>query len=177
MRWVWRIALLVVLVLVAAGMFVALTARPKLDDAKDAAAARWKVVATPLAARYTALAVLSEAVAATGDEERPVVRDVKRSLRAWERDRASGTPAAVRAANDLEGGARRLLAAIAASDRLDASKEVLAARDAFTKASIPPSSAAYNRAVADYEKEREGTVKRLVADLMGYDALPIFDST
>jgi hypothetical protein len=175
-RWMPRIAAVVVALLVVTGIGLTVSARPPLDDARSTAQARWRDLSRALDARYNRLGALESAVAAAGDRDRPVVAGLERTLRRWRDVRGQGAAVAVPVANDLEGLGRRLLAVIESSDRLQGNGDVASARDAFTRVAVPDAALRYDAAVADYEAERRGTVRRIVAALLGFDALPAFDA-
>ena len=62
---------------------------------------------------------------------------------------------------------------VSASDRLNQNTTIKAALDTFHRAVVsPPSVAAYNRAVRAYQHARTGTIRGLVADVLGFDTRP-----
>jgi hypothetical protein len=171
-----RVALLLLVVLVAGAAALIGSSRPALDDAHDDAVTRWPTVAQPLDTRYERLAELGTAVEAAGGVATPIAADVEDASRTWERARDSGSTAEqVRAANVLEALNRRLATAIDGSARLSGDGAVTSARQAVRAVHIPESGRAYNSAVADYQGEREGTLRSMAASALGYDALPALD--
>jgi hypothetical protein len=100
--------------------------------------------------------------------------DLTATLTRWQRlarvdDPGSQAPLA----NDLEALAARVKANVSASDRLNADPAIKAALSAFDGVVVsPPTVDAYNRAVRAYQHARTGTIRRLVADVLGFDARP-----
>jgi len=175
-RTLRRAVLVLLLFAVIAGTAAALTTRPDLDRARDSATATWRAVRSPLTARYDALSTANNAVRDAGGTGRDVVDDTRAAVARW-RDAASGSPVSeqVAAANALEGLARRLAATVEASELLRADAAVVAAISDLADATIPEAGRAFNEAARDYEAERGGPVRHLVAGLLGYDAIPALD--
>jgi hypothetical protein len=74
-------------------------------------------------------------------------------------------------ANELEALARRVHANVNASVKLGTNPAINAALLAYDQAVVSIAEVKqYNRAVHAYEDQRSGTLHRLVADLLGYDA-------
>lgn len=174
-----RRVLLLVLVLVVIGAAAALvvTARPALSDRRAAVGTRWAPLREPLAARYTGLDQLTDALAASGAGERAYTVDLTEEVARWQtlsarRDPNPGAEAA--SANRLEGLAARTRANVARSARLSRDPGVTAALDAFDTALVSNTDvAAYNRAVRRYQATRTDTLKQIPADLLGYRAIPV----
>jgi len=150
---------------------------PDLSDARDRVDHRWTPLREPLDARYQALGGVATALHDAGEGDRAVTTDLDSVLARWSKLALRGPthtdPAREAAtANELEALARRVRANIAGSDRLTANTALGAAMGAFDQA-VPPAPRAieaYNRAVRQYEHERSGTINRLVAAALGYDA-------
>lgn len=174
LRRVRRLALLVIVALIAGLAVLVLTMRPRLDDRRRAVERAWQQLSPELETRISALASLDQSVRAAA----PVVLDpssaVRDSLQRWATARRGNLDARIRAVNDLEGSGRRLLALV--SDQHRRYVSVQAVRDAATaylRAAIPPADvAAFDKAVDHYDAASGGTVRRLVADLLGTDPLP-----
>jgi hypothetical protein len=173
-RW----ALLALLVLVAGAVAaVALAVHPDLTDARDRVDAAWTPLRAPLQARYTALGGLHTALA-TAAADRPVTVELGAALDRWRELAARGderTDAGREAttANELEALARRARANVVDSGRLQADPAVTAALGAYDQAVVPePAVRTYNRAVEAYERERRGTIQRVVASPLGFDGRP-----
>jgi hypothetical protein len=98
------------------------------------------------------------------------------ALHRWlARGRYNDRDAGIEAANDLDGLGRRLVLTVRASARLSADPAVTGPLDAYASAvsAAPPEQlAAYADAVRAYEKERRGPFRGMVADVLGYDAVP-----
>jgi len=172
-----RRAVLVLIVSAAiVGTALALTARPDLEKARDDATATWKAVRSPLTARYDTLAEANDAVRTVGGAGRDVVEDLGAALDRWHAA-ASGSPVSeqVAAANDLEGLIRRLSASVAASERLSSDATVTTALSALTDTKIPEAGRAFNDAAGSYAAKRAGPARRVVAGLLGYEAIPALD--
>jgi hypothetical protein len=173
-RLSWILAILLVLVVGGAAALV-VAEKPTLDDARDAVDARWQPLRPALVARYEQLGTVLAALGTAGSGDRSVAHDLTSALAAWKKALADGdvgTQAEV--ANRLEGEAARVRANVLASARLAEVGEVTSAIAAFT-ASAPPQDLvqAYNRAVRAYEDDRNDSLRRPVARLLGYDARPV----
>jgi hypothetical protein len=88
-------------------------------------------------------------------------------------DHRADAAAEAETADQLEGLATRLEAVVSSSDRLRAVDPLTQAIAAF-QGTVPPPRAvtAYNRAVRDYEEERNGVLRSPVASVFGYDSRP-----
>jgi hypothetical protein len=177
-RWVPRLAVVVVTLLVAATVALVLASRPKLEDDRDRAAERWTPLRGPLAERYDELDGVLDELRAAGGGERDVARELDRSLRRWNelRDTSNAdadTDAEARTANELEGLAGRVRATVAASARLGDAQPLQEALDAFALAAPPETAvSAYNDAARHYQETRESLRYGTVARVLGYDARP-----
>ena len=168
---------LAILVVVGAGVAVVATARPALDDDRQAVDARWTTLRGPLASRYEGLDQLATALSSAGAGERTYTVALADELRVWADLARSTDPdpdAEATAANRLEGLAARVRANVARSARLGRDPGVTQALAAFDAALVPTAEVeAYNRAVRRYQATRTDTLKRIPADLLGYDARPV----
>lgn len=169
-----RVLIAAVVIGVAAAAALIGTARPALDDSRDEAAGRWAVVVPPLDDRYAELSALGGAVQEAGGGASDLAVAVTSGTQTWDAMTDDLTNQ-VTAANELEGLSRRLLAAIDASERLQGDRAVRAARRGFEQAPVPESGLAYNAAITEYEDERQGLLRGLAADALGYDAIPALD--
>lgn len=178
MRRLKWIVLVVVLLVVAGVVAAALLVRPNLVDTQAAADEQWTPLRAPLAARYTALGGVADALVAAGEDDRAVTQELQAELARWDAFALRGPkhtdPAAETASADqLEGLARRARANVFASPRLAANPTIVAAFAAFDQAVVPPAAVkSYNRAVREYQDAREGRIEALVAKVLGYDARP-----
>lgn len=176
LRWIVPL-LLVVVALSAAAAY--LFVQPDLADGRDRVDDAWSPLRAPLAARYEALGVLTQALVDAGAADRAVAKDLTATLQRWSRFALRGPehtdPGAETAiANDLEALGRRTRANIAASARLNTNPGVVGALGAFDLAVIPPPLVnAYNRAVRTYQDARDGTVASLLAKVLAFDARPV----
>ena len=176
-RRVVLLFLLVIVLLAGAAAAMVATARPGLDDDRTAVDARWASLRGPLAVRYGGLDQVATALAGAGAGERTYTTDLAEELAIWDELAAERDPdpgAEANAANRLEGLAARTRANVARSVRLGRDPAVTQAFAAFDGALVPTADVrAYNRAVRDYQAARTGTLKRLPANLLGYDARPV----
>jgi len=172
-RLLWVGLAVVALVLVAV-VVAMVTIRPDQSDARDRVDRAWAPLRAPLVARYQALGGVVQALDGAGARGRTVTADLAAALARWQRlarvdDPGSQAPLA----NDLEALAARVKANVAASDRLNADAAIKASLSVFDRVVVsPPTVEAYNRAVRAYQHARTGTIRRLVADLLGYDGRP-----
>lgn len=173
-RVVLLLVLAIVVVVGAAGVLV-VTARPSLEDRRDAVDARWASLRDPLATRYDGLRQVGDALATAGAGERTYAVELAGALDEWAAFARDPDPAAeATIANQLEGVAARVRANVAASARLGRDPTIAAAFGAFDRALVPPPAVrAYNRAVRRYQDARTDTLKQVPADLLGYDPRPI----
>ncbi len=179
MRRVRWLLIGVVALALAGAVAAVVTIQPKLNDARDRVDLGWTPLREPLDARYDALSVIATALHDAGAGERAVTTALDDALARWSKLALRGpehtdVTLEVKTANELEALARRVDANINASDRLRANDAIKAAQLAFPQAVVSvPTIAAYNRAVRAYEDERSGTINRLVAGAMGFEARPL----
>jgi hypothetical protein len=166
------VALLVVAVLV-----LVFTAKPNLQHAKSNANKQWAPLERALTTRYFVLAAANAAVHNTPGPVHQLVPSMDAALSRWstlERTHAS-TAAKVQAANTLEALGRRLVAAARRSPRVQG--DARAKIDAYATAPVPPTAAAFDRAVRNYQRERTGPAKGTLASVLGYDEIVAYDAT
>ena len=175
-RWL----VLAVVVLVGVGAAAAwFTVRPDLDTARARVDATWAPLRAQLAARYVALGGVAKALTDGGAGARAVTNELDAELARWNKLALLGprhTDPALEAtiADVLEALARRVRANVHASVKLSANPAITNALLAYDQAVVSiPEMKLYNQAVHAYEDERSGTLHRLVADLLGYDARPL----
>jgi hypothetical protein len=163
---------LVVLAIVA-GATLALSSRPRLGSDRRAVERNWLAVRGGLDARYRLVDALARDIAAAGGPPNPIVGQVHSAFADWTALKADAPVAsAITIANTLEGLARRLEATVRGSPILKADTAVTAALQKVTAAPIPPEITPLDEAIARYEKDRGGPLRRLVAGPMGFDAIP-----
>jgi len=174
-RWLVLIGVAVVVAVVIAAV---LTVQPGLADARDRVDARWEPLRAPLVLRYQALGGVLKAMQDAGAGERDVTKELDVALARWSKlslqgPKHSDFEAEATTANELEALARRVRANVAGSARLAPNEAITAAFLAYDQAVIVPAVInAYNRAVRGYEDEREGTVHRIIANALAFDARP-----
>lgn len=176
-RRVRRIALVVVLLLVIAGVALTVTSRGRLTDDRDQVDELWLTLRGPLAERYASLDAVLVQLRDAGAGERDVTRDLAGGLDRWNRlQRASNdvdTEAEVTAANSLEGLFGRASQTVASSPRLSGVETLTAAVEAFRVTAPPaPVVTAYNDAAEAYQDTREEARYSLTAQLFDYESRP-----
>jgi len=177
-RRVRRIALVVVVLLVIAGVTLVVTSRGRLTDDRDQADERWPPVRSSLVERYEALDSVLVQLREAGAGDRDVTRDLARGLDRWNRLLgASGddvdTEAEVSAANNLEGLFNRVNQTVGSSPRLQTVTPLTEAVTAVTLL-VPPAPAVsgYNDAADSYQDTREEARYSLTARLFDYEPRP-----
>jgi hypothetical protein len=164
---------LVLLSLLVAGIALVMTSRPDLEDARNDVDTSWDDATTALDDRFTLLATANSTVLNGPGPAGEIAKDVDEALRRWLSSRRDDDrDAGIDAANDLDGLGRRLVLTVRASPRLSADPAVTGPLDQFANAEPPEQLAAFADAVRAYEEERRGPFRGLVADVLGYDAVP-----
>jgi hypothetical protein len=173
-RWIRWTVLALVVVIVTGTVILVVTVRPGLQDDAQEVRRTWKPLLQPLAARYNALTGVDAALVAAGNGDRDQTKELKRALSDWSLLVATTDDAAQsRTANQLEGLASRIRATAAGSPRLQTDAALTQAIAAFDAAKVPPNRVtAYNDTVLRYERNRDGTLRSIVANLDGYDPHP-----
>ena len=141
--------------LAASATAVALGSRADLASSRRRVDTAWVALRPALDRRYRAL----------GDAA-GVARDRLGAGRAVFGDVTAGQ---VAAAAGLEGLAGRLATTVAATPRLRTAGDVSDALQRLQQSDSPAGRAAYNAAVAVYQRARGGFPRRLVAGALGYD--------
>jgi hypothetical protein len=172
-RFRWTVLALVV-VLVTGIVILVITVRPGLQDDAQEVRRSWKPLLQPLAARYATLSGVVGALEAAGNGDRDVTRELRHTLDNWDLLRSTSDDAEqAKTADELEGLAARVRAIVQGSDRLKAVVGLNKAIAGYDKATIPPRLVKrYNDAVLRYERNRDGTLRSIVATLDGYKAYP-----
>jgi len=81
------------------------------------------------------------------------------------------------AANDLESLGRRLVLAARAAPRLVGDSAALGVVGLFAALKPARSATAFNAAVASFERERNRPARSIAARILGYKAIPAYDTT
>ena len=176
-----RVLLLVLIVaaVVGAGSSV-LSARPDLQKAKRNVDTSWSSLSAQLDQRYVLLANVDVALRPIHGPIQTLVGDVDAAIKHWKDVRGhSGIATQVKAANNVEGLARRLVATAGASPRVkNNDTTVLPALGAFlaNQAKLT-AGGTFNQNVVKYENERRGPVRAIVASLLGDSEIPVLDAT
>lgn len=173
-RWIRWTVLALVVVIVTGTVILVITVRPGLQDDAQEVRRTWKPLLQSLAARYTALNGVAAALEAAGNGDRDTTKQLKRGLSDWELLAATNDDAAqAQTADQLEGLASRIRATVAGSERLKTNAGLTASITAFDAAKVPPALVKrYNDTVLAYERNRDGMLRGIVANLDGYDPHP-----
>jgi hypothetical protein len=173
-RWIRWTVLALVVVVVTGTVILVITVRPGLQDDAQEVRRTWKPLLQPLAARYAALGGVAAALEAAGNGDRDTTRQLKRTLSDWDLLKATNDDAAQAiTADDLEGLASRIHATVNAADRLRANAGLTKAITTFEATKVPPALVQrYNETVLRYERNRDGMLRGIVANLDGYDPHP-----
>jgi hypothetical protein len=177
-RRVRRLAVVVLVLVVAGAVALVVTTRPRLEDLRDKADRGWTPLRAPLAARYERLAAVNAEVSAAGAGDRAAVRALGLTLARWDRlrragDRDADAGAEAETSDQLEGLATRLRAVVLSSDRLKGVDPINPAIAAFQGTAPPPGAVkTYNDSVREYEDTRNGLLRRPVAAAFGYESRP-----
>jgi hypothetical protein len=162
-----------VVLAIVAGATLALSSRPRLETDRSAVERDWRTIRSGLDARYRLVDALATAIDNAGGPENTIVAAVHSAYTHWHSVSAKLPVAdAITAANTLEGFARRLDVTVADSPLLKVEAAVTTAREAVLGVTIPTGVTALDDAVAKYEKDRGGPLRRLVAGPLGFDAVP-----
>jgi hypothetical protein len=177
MRKLRRVLPLLVVLLVVAALALTLIARSDLSNAREDVDARWSALAVPLDTRYDTLALVSAATRPNAGAATATLDELDAAYKEWTalRDNGSDVAAQVTAANRQEALARRVIATVAASPKLSADPQVTAAVDAFTGLSVPEPLPRFDDAVHAYQDQRDGPIRRPIAAVLAYDAIPTID--
>lgn len=173
-RWIRWTVLALVVVIVTGTVILVITVRPGLQDDAQEVRRTWKPLLQPLAARYGQLAGVVTALEAAGNGDRDTTRQLKRTLSDWELLKATNDDATqAKTADQLEGIASRVRATVTGSDRLRANAALTKAITGFDAAKVSPALVKrYNDTVLQYERNRDGVLRGIVASLDGYSPHP-----
>jgi hypothetical protein len=163
-----------VVLAIVAGATLALSSRPRLDSDRSAVERNWRAVKGGLGGRYDLVDALARRIGAAGGPSNPIVGQVDTAFSRWRAlDDNAPVATAITVANTLEGLARRLAATVAGSPILQGDASVTSALQQVKDSRIPAAGVdALNTAIAKYEKDRGGPVRRLAAGPLGFDAIP-----
>jgi hypothetical protein len=175
LRRLRRLVLLAILAVAAGAGVLFLTTRPRLDDRRATVERDWRALRPQVDARVDALEALDLQIRKAGP-----VRDQSEAVAAAVHDWQHATSGsgnledAILATNELEGAGRRLLAlSLDPHRRYHSLPAVLDAATQYATRALPRADVQHvNTAVARYDDARGGVLRRLVADLLGDDALP-----
>lgn len=173
-RWIRWTVLALVVVVVTGTVILVITVRPGLQDDAQEVRRTWKPLLQPLATRYLALKGVESNLSAAGNKDRELTRELRRRLSDWNLLQSTSDDAAQsRTADDLEGLASRVRATVAASPRLQPNETLKKAIATFDSARVPAVLiTSYNDSVLAYEKNRDGMLRGIVANLDGYEPHP-----
>jgi hypothetical protein len=148
---------------------VALGSRADLASSRRRVDTAWLALRPALDARYRDLGDAAGLAHDRLGADRSVFDDVARAVAAWPGTARQPTERQVAAAAGLEGLAGRLAALVAATPRLRTAADVGDALRRLQQSDSGAGRAAYNAAVAAYQRARGGFPRRLVAGALGYD--------
>jgi hypothetical protein len=179
---VLRVLLPIAIVLaIVAGVAAVLSARPDLQRAERDVDHAWTPVAQGLAPHYRLLSTADDKLVTIPGPSRDIANEVRAALARWNSVSSSGSVTTqVRAANTLEALGRRLVAAARVSKRAQADAatrnavEEYAADPVYASGNVAAAVTAFNKAVMEYEQQRTGPVRGVVATLMGDREIPAF---
>jgi hypothetical protein len=160
---------LVVSAVAASATAVALGSRADLSSSRRRVDAAWVALRPALDDRYGRLGAAAAAARTSLGTGRTAFDDIGAAVAAWPGTARSATDRQVAAAAWLEGLAGRLAATVASTPRLRAAGDVAEAMHRLEQTGTAPARAAYNTAVAAYQRARGGFPRRLVAGALGYD--------
>lgn len=174
-----RVLLAVVIVAAVVGAASSvLSARPDLQKAKGNVDTSWSSLSGQLDHRYDLLAKVDDKLRPIPGPMRTLVGSVDGAISRWHDVRSHGSVASqVGAANDLEGYARRLEATAAASPRVHGNAAVVSALGAFLSDPSRGAATGFNTNVVNYEHERRGPVRTVVASVLGDGEIPLLDTS
>jgi hypothetical protein len=155
--------------LAATATAVALGSRADLASSRRRVDTAWLALRPALDARYRDLGDAAGLAHDRLGADRSVFDDVARAVAAWPGTARQPTERQVAAAAGLEGLAGRLAALVAATPRLRTAADVGDALRRLQQSDSGAGRAAYNAAVAAYQRARGGFPRRLVAGALGYD--------
>lgn len=168
---------LIVAAVVAAGSSV-LSARPDLQKAKGKVDSSWATLSGQLNHRYLLLAAVNDQLRTVPGPVHTLVTQQDAALAHWRDTRAHGGVAAqVQAANELEALARRVVTTASASPRVQGNTGVITAVGKFLADPSRQAAAAFNQNVVNYENDRRGPVRAVVASVLGDGSIPTLDTT
>jgi hypothetical protein len=169
----WTVLALVVVVVTGIVILV-ITVRPGLQDDAQEVRRTWRPLVEPLGVRYATLNAVVGALQNAGNADREITQDLDRTLGDWDILRATTDDSGqARTANELEALAARVRTIVEQSPRLKATQPLTASLAAFDRTTVPPRLVRrYNDAVLEYEKNRDGTLRNIVASLDGYEQQP-----
>jgi hypothetical protein len=173
-RWIRWTVLALVVVIVTGTVILVITVRPGLQNDAQEVRRTWKPLLQPLASRYNALGTVAASLEAAGNGDRETTKQLKRQLSDWQLLAATNDDGAqARDADQLEGLASRIRATVANSERLKMNAGLTTAIAGFDAATVPPALVTkYNDTVLSYERNRDGALRGIVANLDGYDPHP-----
>jgi hypothetical protein len=180
LRWLRIFVPLLLVAVLVAGTVLVFTSRSDLQSSRRRVDDSWSPLRTALDSRYLTLRTANDAVKNTPGPLKQIAAQVASDYKHWrdlEEHDSGNVAAAVEAANALEAGGRRLVRAARVAPRLQSDQAALSAVDAFAARPIPEPAGAFDDAVHEFEKLRARPSYTLAARILGYDAIPDFDTT
>jgi len=153
----------------ASATALALGSRADLSSSRKRVDAAWAALRPALDGRYRDLGDAAEVARDRLGAGRAVFDDIGTAVAAWPGTAREPTDRQVEAAARLEGLAGRLATTVATTPRLRTAGDVADALHRLQQSDAAAGRAAYNTAVAAYQRARGGFPRRLVAGALGYD--------
>jgi hypothetical protein len=153
----------------ASATAVALGSRADLSSSRKRVDAAWAALRPALDGRYRNLGEAARVARDRLGAGRAVFDDIGAAVAAWPGTTKDATDRQVAAAARLEGLAGRLATTVATTPRLRSAADVADAMRRLQQPDTAAARAAYNAAVAAYQRARGGFPRRLVAGALGYD--------
>jgi hypothetical protein len=170
---------LLVVAAIVAGTVVVLTSRNDLQRARKQVDGTWVPLRKMLDSRYRTLASADDGLTAVPGPLHQLVSQVAGGYTTWQtlEHHDAGVTAEVVAANDLESFGRRLVLAARAAPRLAGDPAALGPVNAYAALRPPVAAVPFDAAVASFERSRSGPARSLAARILGYGAIPSYDSS
>ena len=183
LRWLRIFLPLVLVALLVAAVVLVFSSRNDLRQARARVDASWTPLRDKLDARYAVLhtAFANDSVKSVPGPVHAIVENTATTWQHW-RDLLThqGSVAdEVATANDLEAAGRRLVHAVRAAPRLQNNQSAQAAITKYANTALPNVTviADFEHQAERFQKLRDRPANRLAARVLGYAAIPDYDTT
>jgi hypothetical protein len=171
LRAIRRILLLLAVAAISGGILLTFTTKPDLQSSDSAIKATWSTLQPQISERVQALESLNNAMIKAG-RRIDLADECAAAVRAWGQ-KGGSLNERIRQANRLETLGVRLLAIAGNSPRFASSNPVIAAANAYGKSTVDPDDRdRLNTEIDRSNAVRDGLLRRLVADALGYSDHP-----